>query len=124
MDYSKLIELLLTAVATLVATAIVINIAKRLIKVRLFRSRCELAFSRAIIQDRDLSQENKKFWQDLFDSKMPSGMRLFFSKKPLEIPAWFTTEEIDGFFIPAYKFNNPAKESKANNSILNYRKHA
>lgn len=120
----KLIELVLTAVATVAATAIVIAIVKRLICVRLFRNRCDLAFTRAIMHDSDIKEENKSFWLKFYNNKKPSDFKLFFSNRPLEIPAWFTTEEIDFFFIPAYKFNNPVKEAKANHSILNYRKHA
>lgn len=109
MNYLKLLELLFTAVATVLATAVVITIVKRILLIRIFRSQCELALLEAIVKEKTIPNDAKKFWLDLYKSKKPSFLQLFFSTKPYEIAFWFTSEEIDGFFIPSSKFKSIKK---------------
>ncbi|MFV8280543.1 hypothetical protein ACNKXS_03310 [Christiangramia marina] len=105
----KLFELLFTAIATVLATVVVITIVKRILLIRIFRSQCELALLEAIVKEKSIPKNAKKFWLDLYKSKKPSFLQLFFSTKTYEITSWFTSEEIDGFFIPSSEFNSIKK---------------
>lgn len=96
----KLIEMILIAVATVLATVIAITILKRILKVQIFIQKCELTFNRAILDDENISVWAKEAYLELYRSKSPSPFRLLFSRKPLTINDWYTTEEVDMFFIP------------------------
>ena len=102
---NKLTEMILIAVATVLAVAIAGAIYKRIIKVQIFKNKCDLAFDRAIFSNQEIPKETKRFWWNCYILISPSVFKLFFSRKPLTVKEWFSSEEIDGFFIPADEFN-------------------
>ncbi len=101
----QLLEMILIAIATVFATVIIGSALKRILQIRIFRYKCNLAFHTAILTT-NIRQDAKDFWQKKYLSKRPSLFQLFFSRKEIEIVEWFTGEEIDAFFIPANQFNN------------------
>lgn len=99
----KLLEMFLIAVATVLATLIIGGVIKRILRIRLFRYRCDLAFNKAVLSNNDVNVKTKNMLRSCYELHKPNLIQLFFSRRKLEISEWFDGEEIDCFFVPAFK---------------------
>jgi len=99
----KLLEMFLIAVATVLATVIIGGVIKRILRIRLFRYRCDLAFYKTVLSNPAITVKNKEFVNACYEFHKPTFSQLFFSRRKPEISEWFDGEEIDCFFVPAFK---------------------
>lgn len=105
------ISFLLITVATVTVGILLVAIAKRVLAIKLFRYRCDLAFYKAVLSSNTLSKGAKNMANDYYQWRRPSLIRLFFSRKETIVVDWFSTDDIAMLFIPECECNKPKKNS-------------
>ncbi|MGB7841170.1 MAG: hypothetical protein WBL21_00155 [Salinimicrobium sp.] len=84
-----LLQLIISAVATVVIPYLVACIYKRILKVRILLKQMDLFYIDMVENDRQLPEFARQLMEEKYNRERPTALVLFFSRKPLEVFTWF-----------------------------------
>lgn len=97
----QIIELLCIAAAILIGANLLAMLYVRYLNVEFLRHKCEFKFQSTVVNNDNLPDYVKTTLMIAYQAQKKSFLRMWFSRRPLQVKYWFTQEQIDTFFNEA-----------------------